>query len=55
MLPQVQSWTYSGKTRVIRAGARAARESDVRVRELKQEELTPEMWRKLQDEVSGVD
>jgi hypothetical protein len=52
---QVQSWTYSGKTRVIRAGARAARDSGVRVRELAADELTPEMRRKLQNEVTGGD
>jgi hypothetical protein len=50
---QVQSWTYTGKTRTVRAAARAARESGVRVRELRPDELTPELRRKLQDEVSG--
>lgn len=37
----------------MRAAARAARESGVRVRELQPEELTDEMRRKLQHEVSG--
>jgi hypothetical protein len=50
---QVQSWTYSAKTRVIRAGARAARDSGVRVRELTADELTPEMRHKMQNEVTG--
>ena len=50
---QVQSWTYTAKTRTVRAAARAARESGVRVRELSPEELTEEMRQKLQHEVSG--
>ena len=50
---QVQSWTYNGKTRTVRAAARAAREAGVRVRELRPEELTDEMRHKLQHDVSG--
>jgi hypothetical protein len=37
----------------VRAAARAARESGVRVRELSPEELTDEMRHKLQHDVSG--
>jgi hypothetical protein len=50
---QVQSWTYTSKTRTVRAAARAARESGVRVRELRPEELTEELRHKLQHDVSG--
>lgn len=50
---QIQSWTYSAKTRTIRASARSARDAGVRVRELRPEELTPEMRRRLQQDVSG--
>jgi hypothetical protein len=49
----VQSWTYSNKTRTVRAAARAAREAGVRVRELQPSELTPEMRQRLQHEVSS--
>lgn len=51
---QVQSWTYSAKTRTVRAAARSAREAGVRVRELKAHELTEDMRRQLQHEVSGA-
>jgi hypothetical protein len=51
--PQVQRWTYTPRTRTIRAAARIARDAGVRVRELKADELTPEMRRRLQEEVSG--
>lgn len=50
---QVQQWTYSSKTRTVRAAARSARDAGVRVREVKPEELTDEMRQKLQYEVSG--
>eukprot|EP00878_Enallax_costatus_P019816 GHUV01020919.1.p1 GENE.GHUV01020919.1~~GHUV01020919.1.p1 ORF type:complete len:326 (+),score=54.76 GHUV01020919.1:192-1169(+) len=50
---QVQSWTYSAKTRTVRAAARSARDAGVRVRELRPEELTAEIRRQLQEEVSG--
>jgi hypothetical protein len=50
----VQQWTYSGKTRTVRAAARAARESGVRIRELQPHEFDEEMRRKLQYEVSGA-
>jgi hypothetical protein len=50
---QVQQWTYSSKTRTVRAAARAARESGVRIRELQPHEFDEEMRRKLQYEVSG--
>ncbi|WIA39641.1 hypothetical protein OEZ86_005718 [Tetradesmus obliquus] len=49
---QVQQWTYSSKTRTVRAAARAARESGVRIRELQPHEFDDEMRRKLQYEVS---
>jgi hypothetical protein len=50
---QVQQWTYSSKTRTVRAAARAARESGVRIRELQPHEFDEDMRRKLQYEVSG--
>ncbi len=49
----MQRWTYTPRTRTIRAAARIARDAGVRVRELKADELTPEMRRRLQEEVSG--
>jgi hypothetical protein len=51
---QVKSWTYTSKTRVLRAAARAARESGVRVRELAPEELTDELRAKLLHDVTGA-
>jgi hypothetical protein len=53
LLSKVQQWTYSSKTRTVRAAARAARESGVRIRELQPHEFNEEMRRKLQYEVSG--
>jgi hypothetical protein len=50
---QVQSWAYNGRTRTVRAAARAARESGVRVRELGPEELTDDLRHKLEHEVTG--
>ena len=53
MCMQVQSWTYSARTRTIRAAARGARDAGVRVRELAPEELTYELRARLLHDVTG--